>query len=462
MLLAERVCVVCVKFSSPKFNLGKLNKLLGQGSRRNVAEFSEKILASGILEESCHAEYVCKTCEKKIKKGVEIKSLQPQEISYPFCETDCRPGSCHFDDLLSIFKNKKKSGQHFFFEESELPKIREIMGILQIHSFGSVGGTGLFKKLVLFRTQTNVMCCSECWYLAIKRPSSKNWEEPIHQCCPTDATRTVVLEEESFANSSTVSVATTSSCNEPLNQAILDLDLSNDSYSNENRESMGSTTNRKRLSDRQELRRSLSKRFKSDVCGQSFSYSTDLIDIDITCKKPINENNPQHKQSCNFRYGGKQTWSNDTTCRQRFINELLDLALSPKFQKDFFRILNRKLEKTTLIEDFTAQKSTMVSNVTVFKAEDVPIPVIAPNKYTRIVDLTQEKIRSLAGHYCSRRELRHQIKTIRSSGLRPPRNLHLKMAEERKILLNQMEAEDFENSFIVRWTSNGLLDYLNR
>ena len=104
----------------------------------------------------------------------------------------------------------------------------------------------------------------------------------------------------------------------------------------------------------------------------------------------------------------------------------------------------------------------MVSNVTVFQAEDVPIPVIAPNKYTRIVDLTQEKIRSLAGHYCSRRELRHQIKTIRSSGLRPPRNLHLKMAEERKILLNQMEAEDFENSFIVRWTSNGLLDYLNR
>ena len=159
MLLADRVCVVCVKYSSPKFNLGKLNKLLGQGSRRKVAEFSDTIHASGILRESCYAEYVCKTCQKKIKNGASVHSIQPQDVSYPNCETNCNPGNCGFDNILDIFKNKKKSGQNgfFIFEEAELPKISEIMSSLMVHSFGKAKENEKFRMLVLFRTKTNVI-----------------------------------------------------------------------------------------------------------------------------------------------------------------------------------------------------------------------------------------------------------------------------------------------------------------
>ena len=459
MLLADRVCVVCVKYSPPKFNLGKLNKLLGQGSRRRKAEFSDTIHASGILTESCYAEYVCKTCQKKIKNGATVRSIQPQDVAYPNCESNCNPGNCLYDNILDILKNKKKSGQNgfFIFEEAELPKITEIMSSLMVHSFGKAKENEKFRMLVLFRTKTNVMCCNECWFLATKRPGSKNWQEPVHQCNPTDITRcTNVLEEESFAQSS---VSDISSANENLNEALLEFDISGGS--NENRQSIESFSTRKRLSDGNELETSLSKRLKESSCGQKFFYANDSTKLELTCTRSVDDDSG-HKQRCNFRFGKKESWHNDTTCRQRFISEVLQLALSPKFQKDFFRVLSRKLEETNLSEEFTKQKSQMVSNVTVIQTSDIPRPILAPTRYTRVIDLTAEKIRGLAGNYCSRRELQSQIKTLRSTGIRPPPNLHITMSQERRLIHDQMETEDSGNSFIVRWTSSGLLDYLNR
>lgn len=466
MLLADKVCVVCCKLSQPKKVRERFNKLLGIGQKRKIAEFSDAVLASGALNDCCHAEFICSSCEKKIKKGVALESIRPKDVVYPNCESDdCGPGNCNFDSMLSVFKTKKSIKQQslLWFEEDDLTTIRQIMTDLQIHSFGPQKSEfGSFRQLILFRTRTNICACQDCWFLTIKKPSSKNWIPPVHNCNPNDETRfTVVLEEISLPPSAS---SLASSTNE-LNDAILFDELSDDSQTNNRpRKSIDSVISRKRLSEVDIS--SPPKKQRSDICPNSFKYSDNRIALEMFCQESIDETDTTHKdRACNYRYGNNADWWKRTGCRKRFLNELLNMMLAPTFKNDFLSLLNQRLENVEGNEDETVviEQNQTVSKVKVIHVAELPRPILIATRYTTMVNLTEEKVRNIAGSYCSRRELQRQIQKLRSTGLRPPKNITIHMSQERKLLQDQILVADYdEKSFMVHWSSSGLLDFMNR
>ena len=97
------------------------------------------------------------------------------------------------------------------------------------------------------------------------------------------------------------------------------------------------------------------------------------------------------------------------------------------------------------------------------RSVNLPRPIFVATRYSHVVNLTEEKVRNLAGNYCSRRELQRSVQVLRSTGLRPPKNIAINMARERKKLHDQIEVNEYdETSFLVKWSSFGLLDFLNR
>ena len=468
MLLSTNVCAVCCKFAKRKVIREQFSKFLGKSStRQQQAEFSDAVIASGVFNDSCHVQYVCSTCEKKLKKGASLESIRPKDLSYPNCENgECSAGNCEFDSILEIFKNKKTKNSLFWFEESELVTIREIMASLQVHSFGpSKSEHGTFRQLNLFRTRTNITVCEECWYLCLKRPSTKNWQPPTHQCSPNEQTQMTAVLEELSIPASTSSIAS-SSCNE-LNDALLNFScLSDDSQlHNGQRKSVESVLSRKRLSE--DFVSPSKRQRSSNVCGNSFAYSDDNVEFEISCRQIIDENDATHKhKACNYRYGNKADWSTNTNSRKRFLNELLTVVLSPTFRHEFMGMLNQKLENLIKPEEdnnIVVDQNQTVAKVKVISSTNLPRPIFIATRYSHVVNLTEEKVRNLAGNYCSRRELQRSVQMLRSTGLRPPKNIALNMARERKKLHDQIEVNDYdETTFLVKWSSNGLLDFLNR
>lgn len=465
MLLATKVCVICCKYSKRKVVREQFNKILGKNSKRKHAEFSETIIASGALDDCCYAQFVCTSCEKQLKKGASLESIRPKDLRYPNCESnECGPGKCEFDSILGIFKNKKTNNSFFWFEESELNIVREIMSTLQVHSFGpSKSEYGTFRQLNLFRTRTNISACQECWYLCLKRPSTKNWKAPTHNCSPNDETQfTAVLEEISLPPS-TSSIA--SSSQNEFNDALLNFECSSDDSQqlNQPRKSIESVLSRKRLSE--DLVSPSKKQRSNDICGNTFQYTDNNVALKLSCEQVVEDNDVIHRhKACNFRYGKSDNWSTNTNCRKRFLNELLNIALSPTFRNEFLGMLNQKLEHLIPDQDsIVVDQNQTVAKVKVLHSTALPRPIFIATRYSQIVNLTQEKVRNIAGSYCSRRELQRSVQMLRSTGLRPPKNIAKNMSAERKILQNQIEVNDYdEKSFLVQWSSSGLLDYMNR
>ena len=154
----------------------------------------------------------------------------------------------------------------------------------------------------------------------------------------------------------------------------------------------------------------------------------------------VEDNDVIHRhKACNFRYGKSDNWSTNTNCRKRFLNELLNIALSPTFRNEFLGMLNQKLEHLIPDQDsIVVDQNQTVAKVKVLHSTALPRPIFIATRYSQIVNLTQEKVRNIAGSYCSRRELQRSVQMLRSTGLRPPKNIAKNMSAERKILQNQM------------------------